>query len=164
MKKISIETYNKILPEISAVVEPVVSEFGAELVELSFSMSYGKLNLNLYVYKVGGVDLDTLETLHNSVSTALDTIEEKFEDDYIFNVSSPGLDRPITTDDDFRRAIGTEVEVKFEKPVDGRSKSHGILISFTPDEIEFEITQKQNKTRINYERKNIIKVQPFVKF
>lgn len=164
MKKIDIEKQNNLLPEIYDTIEPAVAQFDAEIVEVSFSVSYGKLNLNLYIYKVGGVDLDTLENIHNAVSSALDGIDDKFDTDYILNVSSPGLDRPIVTEDDFRRAIGAEIEIFFKTEVDGRKKSHGILISFTTDTIELEITQKQIKTRINYERKNITKAQPFVKF
>lgn len=164
MKKINIEMYNNLLPDIYDVVTPIAMQFNAEIVNVSFSLSYGKLNLNLNVYKQGGVDLLVLESIHKAVSSALDEIEDKFETDYILNVSSPGLDRLIENDDDFRRAIGEDIEVFFEKKMDDKKKTHGILISYTDSTIELEVTQKQIKTRKNYERKNITKARPFVKF
>lgn len=160
MKKIDIEKYKNLILEISKLAQKVAIDNDAELVDIAFSVEFNKLNLNVFVFKKGGVDLDILEAVHNELSSALDTIDDKFDTDYILNVSSPGLDRPIETDDDFRRALDTEIEVIL---LDG-TKPHGKLLSYNEDTITLETIKNKIKTNKNFERNNIQKAQPFVKF
>ena len=83
---------------------------GYEIVEVRYTKEYGKFNLTVFIWHADEVTLDDCEKVHNAVSDALDAAEDLFPSDYILNVSSSGLDRPIVTDDDFRRALGTEIE------------------------------------------------------
>ena len=78
-----------------------------ELVDVAFYKQYGKLTVEAFLWKKEGIDLDDCEKVHNLLSAKLDSIEDDFDEDYVLNVSSQGLDRKIVTDDDFRRALDT---------------------------------------------------------
>ena len=103
------------LEELLAVVKDkatvIADSMGYEIVEVNFSKEYRRLNLNFFIYLKGGVDLNDCENFHNALDSLLEELSDKFPDDYVLNVSSPGLDRPILSDDDFRRALDTEIEV-----------------------------------------------------
>lgn len=132
---------------------------GIELVDLTFYKQYGKLTLEAFLWKKGGICLDDCEKVHNLFSASLDSLEDEFADDYVLNVSSQGLDRKIVTDDDFRRALDTEIEC-----VDAQKKKHhGILVSFDDQNVVVRTDEKKPKD-ITLKRNILTKVQPYVRF
>lgn len=153
---------NKFLStEATEIVEKSINEtvvaLGYEVVEIKYFKEYGRFNLTVYVWSKDGVDLNTCETVHNALSPVLDKYEELFPEEYVLNVSSSGLDRPIVTMDDFRRAIGTEIEVKQDK-----NKCHGTLLSH--DENSFVIrTGEKNPKELTITKENA-KIQPHIRF
>ena len=63
-----------------------------ELVDVAFYKQYGKLTVEALLWKKSGIDLNDCEEVHNVLSAKLDTIDDEFDDDYVLNVSSQGLD------------------------------------------------------------------------
>ncbi len=145
--------------ELENAISSVVATFEVELVEIKFFKEYGKLNLTVYIWKKEGISLDDCENVHNGVSAELDKFEDRFENDYVLNVSSQGLDRKIVTDDDFRRALDTEIEVFDNK----KQSVHGILIAFDSESINIKTIGKK-PSDITILRINATKVQPYIRF
>lgn len=132
---------------------------GIELVDVSFYKQYGKLTVEAYLWKKEGIGLDDCEKVHNVFSASLDALEDDFADDYVLNVSSSGLDRKIVTDDDYRRALDTEIEC-----IDAqKNKTHGVLISFDDENVVVRTDGKKPKD-ITLKRNLLTKVQPYVRF
>lgn len=131
---------------------------GTELVEVKFYKQYGKLNVEALIWKKEGITLEDCEAFHNLLSAKLDTIEDEFADDYVLNVSSQGLDRKIVSDDDYRRALDTEIECIDDK----KKKHHGVLISY--DDATVCIKPDGNQREIKLQRKLLTKVQPYIRF
>lgn len=132
---------------------------GIELVDVSFYKQYGKLTVEAYLWKKEGICLDDCEKVHNLLSASLDELEDDFADDYVLNVSSSGLDRKIVTDDDYRRALDTEIEC-----IDAqKNKTHGVLISFDDENVVVRTDGKKPKD-ITLKRNLLTKVQPYVRF
>lgn len=132
---------------------------GIELVDVSFYKQYGKLTVEAYLWKKEGICLDDCEKVHNLFSASLDELEDDFADDYVLNVSSSGLDRKIVTDDDYRRALDTEIEC-----IDAqKNKTHGVLISFDDENVVVRTDGKKPKD-ITLKRNLLTKVQPYVRF
>lgn len=150
----------KVENEVREMAQKAVQNFdGVELVDVSFYKQYGKLNVEAFLWKKEGISLDDCEAVHNVLSGMLDAIEDDFADDYVLNVSSSGLDRKIVSDDDFRRALDTEIEC-----FDGsKNKTHGILVAYD-DEIITLKTEGKKPQNIVLTRKNLTKVQPYVRF
>lgn len=141
------------------VAETLLAFEGVELVELGFKKEYGKLNVTAYIWKKAGIDLNDCEAVHNALSQKFDAIEAELPDEYILNVSSSGLDRIIVSNDDFRRALDTEIEV-----VDtAKNKIHGILKEYDDEKIVIYVNGKKPQDKV-IERKTLTKVQPYIRF
>ncbi len=140
-----------------AINDAVVSAGNVEVVEIRYTTEYGKDNLTVFIWSEEGVDLDKCETVHNAVSDALDRYEDLFPEDYVLNVSSSGLDRPIVSDDDYRRALGTEVEITCDK-----KKSHGTLTAYDAETATI-LTDGKTQKEIKFTRNNI-KAKPYIRF
>ena len=146
--------------DIEKIVTETIKVFdGVELVELSFKKEYGRLNVNAYFWKKEGFDLNDCEAVHNVLSERLDAIESELPETYVLNVSSSGLDRKIVTDDDFRRALDTEIEVISSN----KDKAHGILKEYDEQKFTIILAGKNPSERI-FERKTNLKVQPYIRF
>ena len=131
---------------------------GYEIVEVRYTKEYGKFNLTVFIWHPDEVTLDDCEKVHGAVSDALDTVAELFPDDYILNVSSSGLDRPIVTDDDFRRALGTEIEA-----ITPDCTFRGTLTGYTAENFTIVTLGKYEKEK-TINRNNKTKVQPYIRF
>ena len=146
--------------KIEKLVEDAVASLGAdyETVEIRYTKEYGKFNLTVFIWHPDEVTLDDCEKVHGAVSDALDTVAELFPDDYILNVSSSGLDRPIVTDDDFRRALGTEIEA-----ITPDCTFRGTLTGYTAEDFTIVTLGKYEKEK-TINRNNKTKVQPYSGF
>ena len=96
--------------EIEQLVEPILTQDGFDLVEIKLSRYNKNLRLQIFVDSDHGVTLDECANLSRLVGTAFDT-SDVIESKYILEISSPGLDRPLLNDRDFRRRIGENVEI-----------------------------------------------------
>ena len=86
---------------------------------------------------------------------------DPIEDNFFLEVSSPGIDRPLKTDDDFNRAIGDDVEISLYSALNGKKKLEGNLKSFDNDNVLIEV---ENKETIKIERSTISRINLAVKF
>ena len=96
---------------VRQLVEPVLTELGYELVELQLRNEQIGLVLRVILYKEGGISLDDCATTSRTIGHLLE-VEDPIGKPYHLEVSSPGLDRPLTTARDFARNMGQKVEVK----------------------------------------------------
>lgn len=152
----------ELLTAVKEKSKAIAESMGYEIVEVNFSKEYRKLNLNFFIYKKGGVDLNDCENFSNALDSLLEELADKFPSDYVLNVSSPGLDRPIVSDDDFRRALDTEIEVFIND--DKNEVLRGKLKAFDTEKITVSENKKGQIKEINILRQNIRKAQPWIKF
>ena len=152
----------ELLTAVKEKSKAIAESMGYEIVEVNFSKEYRKLNLNFFIYKKGGVDLNDCENFSNALDSLLEELADKFPSDYVLNVSSPGLDRPIVSDDDFRRALDTEIEVFIND--DKKEAVRGKLKAFDKEKITVSENKKGQIKEINILRQNIRKAQPWIKF
>jgi ribosome maturation factor RimP len=107
------------------VIRPVIESAGYDLEELSVSRAGRRHLLRITVDADGGVSLDAVADLSRDISAALDAAEETGGDfgsgEYVLEVSSPGVDRPLREPRHWRRSIGRLVEVPAgDRTVTGR--------------------------------------------
>ncbi|MDE7373529.1 MAG: hypothetical protein K2N18_05650 [Clostridia bacterium] len=143
---------------VNAALSSVIANSfeGIELVEVKYFKQYGTPAVELLIWKKDGISLNDCEAVHNVVSEELDKFDSAFSSAYNLNVSSLGLDRPIVTDDDFRRALDTEIEC-----IDtNKKKTHGVLKAYDTE----NIVLSQGAQGKNIKRNNLTKVQPYVRF
>ena len=100
-----------VVQNIEQLVEPLLSAFGVELVDIEYKKEGRQMVLRLYLDKPGGITLDDCAEVSRELSTILD-VEDCIPGEYTLEVSSPGLNRPLKKPSDFEHAIGKLVKVK----------------------------------------------------
>lgn len=116
------------LERIREVAQRVTSGRGYELADVELKRERGGYLVRLYVDKEGGIGLDDLQSVSEEVSAILD-VEDPVPASYTLEVSSPGLDRALKTEADYRRFLGRLARVSSYEPVDGRRHWTGRLTS-----------------------------------
>ena len=119
----------RIRSEVLRLAESLASGFGLEVVEVVFHRAgrYTLLRVDIDRPGTPGVTLEDCQRLTEALGPTLDATE-LLESHYNLEVSSPGLDRPIRTDDDVRRNRGRRVEVDVTVPVAGSRHLTGELL------------------------------------
>ena len=112
--------------QTESLLEPIVTEMGFELVDVEYIKEGGTWYLRAYIDKPGGITVDDCEAVSRRFSDILDE-KDYIEDSYVFEVSSPGLGRPLKKEKDFKRSIGEEVEVRTYRAVERQKEFVGIL-------------------------------------
>ena len=130
---------------------PIVESHGFELVDVEYVKEAGTWYLRAYIDKPGGITVNDCELVSRTFSDILDE-KNYIEDTYIFEVSSPGLGRPLKKEKDFARSIGEEVEIRTYRAIDRQKEFIGILVEYDKDtvtiEYEDETTQVFNRADI----------------
>ncbi|APE31013.1 ribosome maturation factor RimP [Halomonas aestuarii] len=123
---------------LHALIEPVVSAMGFELWGIDH-LSQGKHSrLVIYIDHEDGVSVDDCADVSRQVSAVLD-VEDPVPGEYRLEVSSPGMDRPLFSLDQFERYAGHVVTVKLRVPFDGRRKFKGLLAGIENDEVLLQV-------------------------
>ena len=142
------ETYEQTTEQL---LLPIVESHGFELVDVEYVKEAGTWYLRAYIDKPGGITVDDCEIVSRTFSDILDE-KDYIEDTYIFEVSSPGLGRPLKKEKDFARSIGEEIEIRTYRAIDKQKEFIGILVEYDKDtvtiEYEDETTQVFNRTDI----------------
>jgi len=96
--------------DIENLVEPILAQEGFDLVEIKLSRFKKNYRLQIFADSDHGISIDDCAFLSRLVGTALDT-SDVIESRYVLEISSPGLDRPLHSDRDFKRKIGEAMAV-----------------------------------------------------
>lgn len=130
---------------------PIIESNGFELVDVEYVKEAGTWYLRAYIDKPGGITVNDCELVSRTFSDILDE-KDYIEDTYIFEVSSPGLGRPLKKEKDFARSLGEEVEIRTYRAIDRQKEFIGILKEYDKDtvtiEYEDETTQRFEKSEI----------------
>jgi ribosome maturation factor RimP len=132
----------KIIDQITQLIEPILDELGYELVDVSYLSKHGKWVLGLFIDKEGGVTIGDCVTVSREIGDFID-VKDVIEHEYVLEVSSPGLNRPLKKETDFIHVTGEKVKVRMSTPVEGRKNFIGRLISFERGMIQLDVEGKR---------------------
>ncbi|MDF1872779.1 ribosome maturation factor RimP [Vannielia sp.] len=125
---------------MAEIVSPVLEGMGFELVRLRL-MGGKTATLQIMAEKPeGGIEVDDCARISTEVSAVLD-VEDPLEDPYALEVSSPGIDRPLTRLKDFDRWEGYEAKLETTELIDGRRRFKGELAGTEGSEVLIEIEE-----------------------
>lgn len=116
------------------ILNPIMEELEFELVDVEYVKEAGTWYLRAYIDKPGGITVDDCEAVSRKFSDVLDE-KDYIEDTYIFEVSSPGLGRPLKKDKDFQRSLGEEVEIRTYRPIDRQKEFVGELKAYDKESV-----------------------------
>jgi ribosome maturation factor RimP len=115
-----------IVDKVKALIANLLQDNEIELVEMTYRREAGGMVLRLFVEKEGGITIDDCARLNERIGEILDT-EDVMPEQYILEVSSPGLDRSLKTRRDFERAMGKEIRVHTYEPVADKRDHEGVV-------------------------------------
>ncbi|MCR5667004.1 MAG: ribosome maturation factor RimP [Eubacterium sp.] len=136
------EVYEKKTEEY---ILPILEEHGFDLYDIEYVKEGSDYYLRIYIDKEGGITINDCESVSRQMNEILDR-EDYIKDQYIFEVSSPGLGRVLKKDRHFEKSIGEEIEIKLYKAIDHCKEFTGILRSYDKDTITIEINENETKT------------------
>lgn len=122
----SIDRVTELLLRIEEIVSPTVVGMGYELVRIAMSRG-GTLQIMIEPANGRPMDVEDCATLSRALSAVLD-VEDPISGTYTLEVSSPGIDRPLTREKDYTRWAGHLARVETTQPIDGRRRFKGTLL------------------------------------
>jgi ribosome maturation factor RimP len=119
---------------LADIVQPVIEGMGFELIRLRLMGGKTRVLQIMADRPDGGIGVDECGDISTAVSATLD-VEDPIEDNYVLEVSSPGIDRPLTRLKDFETWKGWEARVETSELIDGRRRFKGDLAGVEGDEV-----------------------------
>ena len=124
--------YDDLKDKIWQLAEPVVISEGMELIHIECIKMHSRWIFRLFLDKEGGITLDDCTTISNQLGDILD-VHDLSRGPYTLEVSSPGLDRPISRDCDFEKFKGAKIKVKTHIKMEGIKNFQGVLVDYTDE-------------------------------
>lgn len=132
---------------LAEIVQPVIEGLGFELVRIRL-MGGATRTLQIMADKPeGGIEVDDCGDISTAVSAVLD-VEDPIEENYVLEVSSPGIDRPLTRLKDFEMWKGWEARIETTELIDGRRRFKGTLGGVEGEEVLIEIEEGKETVTI----------------
>ncbi len=122
------------------LLEPTVSGLGYELLGIERGRSLGGRLVRLFIDKASGISANDCEAVSRQVSNVMD-VEDAVGGNYVLEVSSPGIDRPLFTLSQHTQYLGARIKVRLGSLIEGRRRIIGILKEVTDDSILIEIEE-----------------------
>ncbi len=132
---------------LAEIVTPVIEDLGFELVRIRLMGGKTKTLQIMAERPEGGIEVDDCARISTAVSATLD-VEDPIEDAYTLEVSSPGIDRPLTRLKDFEVWSGHEARIETTDLIDGRRRFKGVLQGIDGDEVLIEIEDQGQEMTI----------------
>lgn len=126
-----------IVERVRLVALPLLKEMGLDLVDVEFQREAGGWILRVYLDKRGGVTLSDCQRVSEELSDLLD-VENLIDHPYSLEVSSPGLNRPLTQETDFLRFVGQRARVSTSQAIAGQRRFLGILRGYEGGRVMLE--------------------------
>ena len=130
--------------EVNRLIEPIIDEMGFELVNVEYLSEYGRWVLRVYVDEEGGITLDDCARVSREIGNLID-VQDIVPHEYVLEVSSPGIGRPLKLKRQYINNIGRKLELKLKE---GKPQS-GMLSAVEEDTITIlkEVKQKGGKKK-----------------
>ncbi|KHE71972.1 ribosome maturation factor RimP [Halobacillus sp. BBL2006] len=154
---------NHVIAVTEKMVQPILDEMNLELVDIEYKHEGSNWYLRVFIDKPGGVDIEECGQVSEQLSEKLDE-EDPIEIPYFLEVSSPGAERPLKTQNDFEKYVGEHVYMKLYEPIDGEKEFEGTLVSFENETAVVEIKIKTRTKQLEVPYNKIAKANLAVTF
>ena len=127
---------------VREAILPIVCELGYRIWDVTYSKIGADYHLEITIDSDNGINIDDCEKVHRAIDPILDEIDP-IEDFYYLEVSSPGVERELKTDEHIELSIGQKVLAKLFAARDGKKSVTGILASADKDHVTIEEDGKE---------------------
>ncbi|NEW62668.1 ribosome maturation factor RimP [Granulicatella sp. zg-ZJ] len=156
---------SKVVDLVSSLVHDIFTDTDFELVDVEFVKEGKSWFLRVFADKQNGIDIDECAWISEQLSDKLDAITpDPIPQAYFLEVSSPGAERPLKTEEDIQNAIGKYIHASFYQAINGQKFIEGTLKEVSTDVLTLEVKDKTRLNTANIERKNIAKLRLAIQF
>ena len=138
---------------VREAIEPTVTELGYSIWDVTYSKIGADYHLEITIDHERGIGIEDCEKVHRAIDPILDECDP-IEGFYYLEVSSPGIERELRTEEHIKACIGVTVEAKLFRPKDGRKSVVGVLADYK----DGSVVIKENELEITLERQEISKL------
>ena len=138
---------------VREAIRPTVTELGYRIWDVTYSKIGADYHLEITIDSDDGINIEDCERVHRAIDPILDECDP-IEDFYYLEVSSPGIERELRTDEHISLSIGVKVEAKLFSAKDGRKSVVGILTGFA----DGKITVAEGESEIVLDKSEISKL------
>ena len=125
---------------LAEIITPVIEDLGFELVRVRLMTGKSATLQVMADRPEGGIEVDDLGIINQNLGAVLD-VEDPIEGEYTLEVSSPGIDRPLTRLKDFEAFEGYEAKLETDEPIEHRRRFKGTLAGVEGDEVLINVTE-----------------------
>lgn len=142
------------------MILPILERMQFELVDVEYVKEGGTWYLRAYIDKEGGITVNDCEAVAREMNELLDA-EDFISESYIFEVSSPGLGRPLKKEKDYIRNMGKEVEIRTYRAINRCKEFYGILKEYDKDSVTIVDENEEIQT---FQKSEIALIRQAVRF
>lgn len=142
------------------IIQPIIDRMNFELVDVEYVKEGGAWYLRAYIDKEGGITVNDCEDVAREMNVLLDELDY-IPDSYIFEVSSPGLGRPLKKEKDYIRNMDKKVEIRTYRAIDRCKEFYGILKAYDKDSVTIEDDNEETKV---FQRSDIALIRQAIDF
>ncbi|MCR3758544.1 ribosome maturation factor RimP [Clostridium felsineum] len=142
------------IDKLIELIQPVVENLGYEFYHIEIVKEDGERYLRVYIDKESGISLSDCEIVSRAISDLLDD-KDPIPYSYYLEVSSPGINRTLFTDNHLKKYIGSIVDIKLKSSLEKSTNYSGKLIDFNEEDIIVTISEDRN---LKIPRKKIKKI------
>jgi ribosome maturation factor RimP len=124
--------------ELRALIEPVVSGMGFVLWGVEYVASGKFSTLRIYIDHEDGINVDNCADVSRQISAVMD-VEDPISTNYTLEVSSPGMDRPLFSVEQYEQSKGEWVDIKLRNAFEGRRNFKGVINGVEGDEVVIQV-------------------------
>lgn len=133
------------------LITPILERNQFELVDVEYVKEGSDWYLRAYIDKEGGITVNDCTLVAREMNEILDR-EDYVESSYIFEVSSPGLGRPLKKEKDYVRAMGKNLEIRTYRAINKEKEFYGVLKSYNNETVTIET---ENAEDLTFDKKEI---------
>ena len=146
--------------QTETLILPILEKNQFELVDVEYVKEGGTWYLRAYIDKEGGITVNDCELVAREMNEILDR-EDYIEDSYIFEVSSPGLGRPMKKEKDYVRNMGKEVEIRTYRAINRSKEFYGLLRAYDEQTVTIET---EDGEEMSFDKSDIALIRQAIHF
>ena len=142
-----------------SLILPILERMQFELVDVEYVKEGGIYYLRAYIDKEGGITVNDCEAVAREMNVLLDE-KDFIPESYTFEVSSPGLGRPLKKEKDYVRNMGKEIEIRTYRAINRNKEFYGILVAYDNDSVTIDADGEE----MCFDKKDIALIRQAVHF
>jgi ribosome maturation factor RimP len=120
--------------QLHAILAPIVTALGYDFWGLEYFTHGSQAVLRVFIDSANGIGVEDCAAVSRQISAVLD-VEDPIAGEYTLEVSSPGMDRPLFTLEQFRLYVGEQVRIRLRMPFEGRRNFNGRLVNVEDEDV-----------------------------